>query len=146
MACDRGRVPSGSQPGLSTVAGVRARPAPVDSGLGAELGIGQAAGSGSHSQPGEEMRFRRQGCSPPCGMLWWRCSLAEGTPGVLLWGGRDPSCHRGICAVPPAASGPCDASASRTPTHAQLVLSVQGVLALLTRSLCIWIVRFCCRF
>lgn len=111
MACDRGRVFLGSHPGLSTVAGVRARPASVNSGLGAEPGIRQAAGSGSRSHSQERKHaFDGEGVSPEGRLAPGRRGLQAFSGWVsLLWGRRGPSCHREICAVPPAASGPCDA-------------------------------------
>lgn len=111
MACDRGRVFLGSHPGLSTVAGVRAHPASVNSGLGAEPGIRQAAGSGSRSRSQERKHaFEGEGVSPEGRLAPGRRGLQAFSGRVsLLWGRRGPSCHREICAVPPAASGPCDA-------------------------------------
>lgn len=152
VACDRGWVPSGSQAGLSTVAGVQApppHPSTLALGLSPEPGKRRGLEATVTARRGNTVSTAR--VSAPVWRGWWRCSWWRGLQAFswrvsLPWGGRDPSCHRGICAVPPAASGPCDASAPRTPTHARLALSVQGVLVLPTRSLHIRSVRFCCRF
>lgn len=101
MACDRGRVFLGSHPGLPTVAGVRARPASVNSVLGAEPGIRQAAGSGSRSHSQEKKHaFDGEGVSP-------EGRLAPGRRGLQAFsacgdGGALPATARSVlCLQPP---------------------------------------------